>query len=123
MEDAATAAVIAVALRMKQRRLSTPASIAATAIAIGLSSHASAATNLDPFARNMRAQALSPFRTAQAEAEPVAAEKETTASKQETESGSATPFGGFGTDSPPHRPPRASRAPVAATATATTSGG
>ena len=26
-----------------------------------------------------------------------------------------TPFGGFGTDSPPHQPPRASRAPVAAT--------
>ena len=31
-------------------------------------------------------------------------------------SASATPFGGFGTDSPPHQPPRA---PVAATATAT----
>jgi hypothetical protein len=31
----------------------------------------------------------------------------------------ATPFGSFGTDSPPHQPPRASRAPVAATATAT----
>ena len=41
----------------------------------------------------------------------------------DSEPDSATPFGGFGTDSPPHRPPRASRAPVAATATATTSGG
>ncbi len=29
----------------------------------------------------------------------------------------ATPFGGFGTDSPPHQPPRAARAPVATTAT------
>jgi hypothetical protein len=27
----------------------------------------------------------------------------------------APPFGGFGTDNPPHQPPRASRAPVAAT--------
>jgi hypothetical protein len=35
----------------------------------------------------------------------------------------ATPFGGFGTDSPPHQPPRASPAPVAATTTATTSVG
>ena len=33
------------------------------------------------------------------------------------ESASAPPFGGFGTDSPPHQPPRDSRAPVAATAT------
>jgi hypothetical protein len=32
---------------------------------------------------------------------------------------SATPFGGFGTDSPPHQPPRALRAPVATTATTT----
>jgi len=60
MEDAAAAAVIAVARRMKQRRLSTPASIAATAIAIGLSSHVSAATNLDPFARNMRPRLCRP---------------------------------------------------------------
>ena len=30
---------------------------------------------------------------------------------------SATPFGGFGTDSPPHQPPSASRTPVAATTT------
>jgi hypothetical protein len=36
------------------------------------------------------------------------------------ENASTTPFGGFGTDSPPHLPPRASRAPVAATTTATT---
>ena len=35
------------------------------------------------------------------------------------ESAAATPFGGFGTDSPPHQPPRASRAPVAATTTTT----
>ena len=32
----------------------------------------------------------------------------------------ATPSGGFGTDSPPHQPPRALPAPVAATATTTT---
>jgi len=31
----------------------------------------------------------------------------------------ATPFGGFGTDSPPHQPPSASHSPVAATATTT----
>ena len=31
------------------------------------------------------------------------------------ENASTTPFGGFGTDSPPHQPPRTSRAPVAAT--------
>jgi hypothetical protein len=30
-------------------------------------------------------------------------------------SDTATPFGGFGADNPPHQPPRASRAPVAAT--------
>jgi hypothetical protein len=100
--------VIAVARRMKQPRLSTPASIAAAAIAIGLSSYAGAVPNLDPFARNMRAQALAPFRTAQAEAEPLS-------EKQAAQSGSATPFGGFGTDSPPHQPPGASRPPVAST--------
>jgi hypothetical protein len=33
------------------------------------------------------------------------------------ENASTTPFGGFGTDSPPLQPPRATRAPVAATAT------
>ena len=35
----------------------------------------------------------------------------------------ATPFGGFGTDSPPQLPPRASRAPVATTVPTATSGG
>ena len=34
-------------------------------------------------------------------------------------SGNASPSGGFGTDGSPHQPPRALRAPVAATATAT----
>jgi len=92
---------------MKQRLLFSSASIAAAAIAIGLSGHAWAAANLDPFARNTRANALSPFRTAQAEAEPGPAEK------AESEDGAATPFGGSGSDSPPHLPPRAAHAPVA----------
>ena len=86
MEDAAAAAVIAVARRMKQPRLLPPASIAAVAIAVGLSGHAWAATNLDPFARNLRPQALSLFRTAQAEAEPLPA-GEPPASKPESETG------------------------------------
>ena len=92
MEDAAAAAVTAVARRMKQRRLLLPGSIAAAAIAVGLSGYAWAATNLDPFARNMRSSALSPFRTAQAEEEPMPA-KETPAStsEQESEVGSAAP--------------------------------
>ena len=101
---------------MKQRRLLPPASIAAAAIVIGLSSHALATTNLDPFARNTRPNALSLFRTAQAEAEPTPDEAGP-AAKQDSEAGSAaaTPSGGFGTDT--SQPPRASRAPVAATTT------
>ena len=35
---------------------------------------------------------------------------------------SAFPLGGLGTDSPPHQPPRASRAPVAVTTTSTAAG-
>jgi hypothetical protein len=105
MENAAAAAVIAVVRRMKQRRPFMPASIAAAVIAIGLSSYASAARNLDPFARNLRAQALSPFRTAQAEAEPVAADA-VPETKQESEGAS--------------RPPVAATATATATATTTT---
>ena len=104
---------------MKQRPLLPPASIAATVIAIGLSSHAWAAANLDPFARNLRSHGLSPFRTAQAEAEPTT-ETEGPSADREAENGgsaTATPSGGFGTDSPPRQPPGASHPPVAATTT------
>ena len=81
---------------MKQRRLYPPAWTAAAAIAIGLSGHAWAATNLDPFARTTRPGALLPFRAAQAEEEPVPA-KTGPAATQESETGSATASGGFGT--------------------------
>ena len=81
---------------MKQRRLFPPAWTAAAAIAIGLSGHAWAATNLDPFARTTRPGALLPFRAAQAEEEPVPA-KTGPAATQESETGSATASGGFGT--------------------------
>src|SRR5208283_304670 len=83
MEDAAAAAVIAA--RMQQRRLLPAASIAAAALVLGLSSSAWAAANLDPFARNMRSGGLLPFRTAQAEEEPLPAKP-----AQESEPGSAT---------------------------------
>jgi hypothetical protein len=60
---------------MKQRRLFPSAwvAVAGLAVAIGLPGYAWSATNLDPFARNMRSGSLLPFRTAQAEEEPVPA--------------------------------------------------
>jgi len=101
---------------MKQRRLFQPAPIAVAAIAIGLSGYAQAATNLDPFARNLQQSGtLSLFHTAQAEEEPTAEKAGPTLEhiSNAAESAPATPFGGFGTDSPPHQPPGASRPPVA----------
>ena len=101
---------------MKQRRLLQPAPIAVAAIAIGLSGYAQAATNLDPFARNLQQSGtLSLFHTAQAEEEPTAEKAGPTLEhiSNAAESATATPSGGFGTDSPPHQPPGASRPPVA----------
>ena len=46
---------------MKQRPFLPPASIAATVIVIGLSGHAWAAANLDPFARNLRSRSAVAF--------------------------------------------------------------
>jgi len=103
---------------MKQRRLFPSASIAAAAIAIGLSGHAWAAANLDPFAHSARINVLSPFRTAQAEPEPMPAEAKqsgSVTSSTTVTTTTTTPFGGSGSDT--RQPPRASHAPVAATTT------
>jgi hypothetical protein len=97
---------------MKQTRLSSAAiATVGLTMAVGLSTPAWASANLDPFARNTRANVLNPFRTAQAEM----AEPEGGTEKGESES----PSGGSGTDNTPHQPPSAARTPVAATSTST----
>ena len=93
---------------MKQRRLLQPAPIAVAAIAIGLSGSARAATNLNPFARNLQQSgALSLFHTAQAEEKPTAEKagptlgrvsdvsRPATATATATATTTSTPFGRF----------------------------